>query len=108
MIAPDETTFRYSKRTALQPHRRRLGSGSGRWKSLASHPGARFYRELVLHAEDPRRLLSPGAPVLAWGDGDDGSAHPILAAFQRLPPAERLRRWERALGYMALEPARPS
>jgi 3-isopropylmalate/(R)-2-methylmalate dehydratase large subunit len=101
MIAPDETTFNYLKGRRFSPKGADWDRAVTEWKSLASDPGAKFDRELILHAEDL-------APFVTWGT----SPGMVVQVTDRVPnPAEshsdaERRAWERAIEYMALEPGK--
>jgi 3-isopropylmalate/(R)-2-methylmalate dehydratase large subunit len=101
MIAPDETTFRYLKGREFSPKGEEWETAVEKWKSLATDPGAKFDRELVIRAEEL-------APFVTWGT-NPGMVVPVT---ERVPDpaashsaAER-NAWERALEYMALEPGK--
>jgi 3-isopropylmalate/(R)-2-methylmalate dehydratase large subunit len=101
MIAPDETTFRYLKGREFSPKGGEWETAVEEWKSLATDPGAKFDRELVIRAEEL-------APFVTWGT-NPGMVVPVT---ERVPDpaashsaAER-NAWERALEYMALEPGK--
>ncbi len=101
MIAPDDVTFAYLKGREFSPPGAAWDQAVAAWRTLATDPGARFDREIVLHAEDL-------APFVTWGT-NPGMVAPVTA---RVPDpaagksdAER-RSWERALEYMALQPGK--
>src|ERR1700753_544190 len=60
MIAPDETTFQYLKGREFSPKGAEWEIAVAEWKALATDPGAKFDREIVLRAEDL-------APFVTWG-----------------------------------------
>ncbi len=60
MIAPDQTTFDYLKGRRFSPTGAEWEQAVAAWSELKTDPGARFDRELTLHAEDL-------APFVTWG-----------------------------------------
>jgi len=102
MIAPDQVTFDYLEGRRFSPAGEEWSQAVAHWRSLASDPGARFDRELVLRAEEL-------APFVTWGT----NPAMVVPVTERVPDpaagrseAER-RSWQRALEYMALEPGKP-
>jgi 3-isopropylmalate/(R)-2-methylmalate dehydratase large subunit len=102
MVAPDETTFAYLEGREFAPKGAEWEQALDRWRSLASDPGARYDREIVVDCEALE-------PQVTWGT-NPGMVAPVGA---RVPdpadyadPDER-DAVERALAYMALEPGTP-
>src|ERR1700728_850531 len=97
MIAPDETTFRYLQGREFSPTGEDWERAVAAWRALATDPGARFDRELVLRAEDL-------APFVTWGT----SPGMVVTVTDRVPitasstsAAER-RAWKRAAQYVGM------
>ncbi len=102
MVAPDDTTFAYLEGREFAPKGAEWEQALDRWRSLASDPGARYDREIVVDVEALE-------PQVTWGT-NPGMVAPVGA---RVPdpadytdPDER-GAVERALAYMALEPGTP-
>ncbi|HSR40632.1 MAG TPA: 3-isopropylmalate dehydratase large subunit [Longimicrobiales bacterium] len=102
MIAPDETTFRWIRGRPRAPEGTAFDEATARWADLASDPGARYDRRVVVDASELE-------PVVTWGTTPAMSA-PVGGRVPELPgtdrPAERDAA-ERALAYMGLEPGTP-
>lgn len=97
MIAPDDTTFSYLARTPRVPRGAAWEAATTQWRGLATDPGARFDRRVVIDA-------SSVVPQVTWGttpamtvDITGEVPHPAEA-----PSAEEGRSYERALEYMGL------
>jgi 3-isopropylmalate/(R)-2-methylmalate dehydratase large subunit len=107
MIAPDETTFAYLKDKKYAPQNSQDGGAAwdeavAQWKQLASDPGARYDRELVIDA-------AALAPYVSWGT-NPGMVVPITAAVPDPAAAKSdsdRRGFERALEYMDLKAGTP-
>jgi 3-isopropylmalate/(R)-2-methylmalate dehydratase large subunit len=99
MIAPDQTTFDYLKGRANCPQGKDWDEAVKQWSALASHPEAKFDRELVIQASELTPFVTwgthPGMVVSVTGE--------IPSPAQAPSDAER-RAYERALEYMALKP----
>ena len=102
MIAPDDATYEYLHGRPYAPRDADWDRALEYWRTLPSHPDARFDRELALDA-------TTLAPMVSWGTSPEDSS-PI---GERVPdPASihdtgRRRRIERALEYMRLAPGTP-
>jgi 3-isopropylmalate/(R)-2-methylmalate dehydratase large subunit len=102
MIAPDEKTFAYLKGREFAPQGAAFDQAVERWKQLATDPGAKYDRVLVLNAKDI-------APQVTWGT-NPGQVAPVTA---KVPdPASMKDDTERktaaaALDYMALKAGTP-
>jgi 3-isopropylmalate/(R)-2-methylmalate dehydratase large subunit len=99
LIAPDETTFAYLEGRPHAPQGPAWEEAVARWRGLASDPGARYDREIVIDA-------STLEPMVTYGT-NPGMGLPI---GERLPdPAAEAdpaaaRALARALDYMGLRP----
>jgi 3-isopropylmalate/(R)-2-methylmalate dehydratase large subunit len=101
MIAPDDRTFEYLSGREMAPQGADWDRVLERWRALPSDQGARFDRSVTLDAGALEPMITYGtnpgmgipitAPLPSPGDFPDGAAR---NAF------------EKALGYMALEPGR--
>src|ERR1700691_3901802 len=60
MIAPDETTFAWLKGRPFAPQGAEWDEAVGEWRNLATDPGAKFDRELVIPAIEIE-------PFVTWG-----------------------------------------
>ncbi|HTW44548.1 MAG TPA: 3-isopropylmalate dehydratase large subunit [Acidobacteriaceae bacterium] len=102
MIAPDDTTFAYLKDREFSPKVEDWDKAVAEWRKLASDPGAKFDRELVIPAIEL-------APFVTWGTSP-GMVIPVTDVIPNpavtKSDADR-RGFERALEYMALTPGTP-
>jgi len=102
MVAPDDTTFAYLEGREFAPAGAAWEQALDRWRSLASDPGARYDREIVVDVETLE-------PQVTWGT-NPGMVAPVGAVVpdpvDYADPDERAA-VERALAYMALEPGTP-
>ena len=102
MIAPDDTTFAYLKDREFSPRGADWDKAVAEWRRLASDPGAKYDRELVIPAVEL-------APFVTWGT----SPGMVISVTDAVPnPADSKsdadrRGFERALEYMALTPGTP-
>ena len=102
MIAPDDTTYQYLEGRPYAPRGADWERALDYWRTLPSHPDARFERELALDA-------TTLAPMVSWGTSPE-DASPISARVpdpSTVNDAGRRRRVERALEYMQLAPDTP-
>ncbi len=102
MISPDEKTFAYLKGREFAPQGAEFDKAVARWKQLATDPGAKFDRTLVLKAEDI-------TPQVTWGT-NPGQVAPVTANVP--DPASMKDETERktaaaALEYMGLKAGTP-
>ena len=99
MVAVDDTTIDYLKGRPFAPKAELWDRAVRHWRTLASDPGAKFDREIVLDA-------SAIAPQVTWGT----SPEMVTTIEGRVPDPEKERdpvrreNMERALTYMGLEP----
>jgi len=99
MVAVDDTTIDYLKGRPFAPKGELWDRAVRQWRTLASDPGAKFDREVVLDADAI-------APQVTWGT----SPEMVTTIEGRVPDPERERdpvrreNMERALTYMDLKP----
>ncbi len=96
MVAPDETTFAWLEGRARSP--RDFAAAVAAWRRLPSDPGARFDREVRLHAEEI-------APTVTWGTSPE-TALPVTGRVPdpaAEPDAGRRARMHDQLDYMGLD-----
>jgi 3-isopropylmalate/(R)-2-methylmalate dehydratase large subunit len=102
MIAPDETTFTYLKGREFAPQGTDWDKAVAEWKKLATDPGAKYDRELVIPAIEL-------APYVTWGTSP-GMVIPVTEVVPD-PAATQSdsdrRGFERALEYMNLKAGTP-
>jgi 3-isopropylmalate/(R)-2-methylmalate dehydratase large subunit len=99
LVAPDDVTFAYLEGRPFAPSGAAWERALEDWRSLATDPGARFDREVVIDAANL-------APQVSWGTNpaqvaDIGGAVPDTADFDDPSGREAA---ERALAYMGLAP----
>lgn len=102
MIAPDDATYQYLDGRPYAPQGADWDRALEYWRTLPSHPDARFERELALDA-------TTLAPMVSWGTSPEDAA-PITGRVpdpSSVNDTERRRRMERALEYMRLSPDTP-
>jgi len=100
MIAPDETTVAYVAGREFAPPV--TDALAGRWRALATDPGARFDRSVTI---DVRRL----EPMITFGT-NPGMGVPITSAIpdpDRIADASERASLVKALQYMGLRPGEP-
>ncbi|AWV08456.1 3-isopropylmalate dehydratase large subunit [Marilutibacter maris] len=92
LIAPDATTFDYLRGTARAPQGDAFDAAVEHWQRLASDPGARFDREVVIDADQI-------GPTVTWG------THPgQVAAIDARLPADADADATKARDYMGWQP----
>jgi 3-isopropylmalate/(R)-2-methylmalate dehydratase large subunit len=97
LIAPDETTYAYLKGRPLAPKGEDFDKAVKYWDSLGSDKGAKYDKELILHADEI-------APQVTWGTSPE-DALPITAkvpfpeSFSDIGKQEAVKR---SLEYMGL------
>jgi 3-isopropylmalate/(R)-2-methylmalate dehydratase large subunit len=102
LIAPDETTYAYLKGRPLAPKNEDFDKAVKYWDSLASDQGAKYDKELILHADEI-------APQVTWGTSPE-DALPITAkvpspeSFSDVGKQEAVKR---SLEYMGLKAGTP-
>jgi len=102
LIAPDQTTYAYLKGRPLAPKGEDFDKAVKYWDSLASDQGAKYDKELILHADEI-------APQVTWGTSPE-DALPITAkvpspeSFSDIGKQEAVKR---SLEYMGLVAGTP-
>ena len=94
MIAPDETTFAWLKGRRHVPDGAAWDEAVERWRALATDPGARFDKEVVLDGAAIR-------PMATWGTTPDAGAPVGAPVPQPRSDADR-----KAQAYMGFDPGR--
>jgi 3-isopropylmalate/(R)-2-methylmalate dehydratase large subunit len=92
MVAPDETTFAYLKGRPRAPAGAAWERALEDWRKLPSDPGARFDREVTLHASEVE-------PMITYGT-NPGMVVPISGHI----PGSGDEVFHKALRYMGFEP----
>lgn len=99
LVAPDETTFAYLKNRPLAPKGADWDKAVAWWRSLATDPGARFDKSVVINAADV-------PPTVTWGTSPEdtvaiGGTVPAPDSFADPSKQDAARK---SLDYMGLEP----
>lgn len=99
LVAPDEKTFTYLKGRPYAPKGEEWDKAVAWWKSLATDPGAKFDKSVVINAADVQ-------PTVTWGTSPEdtvaiGGAVPAPESFADPSKQEAARV---SLDYMGLEP----
>ena len=99
LIAPDETTFAYLKGRPYAPVGEDWDKAVAWWKSLATDPGAKFDKSVVINAADIQ-------PTVTWGTSPEdtvgiGGVVPAPESFADPSKQDAARK---SLDYMGLEP----
>jgi 3-isopropylmalate/(R)-2-methylmalate dehydratase large subunit len=99
LVAPDETTFEYLKDKPRAPKGEKFGKAVAYWRTLASDPGAKYDKEVVIDAAGI-------APSVTWGT----SPEDVLPITASVPEPSSFRdeakqgAAARSLEYMGLTP----
>lgn len=102
LIAPDETTYNYLKGRPMAPQNADFDRAVKYWDSLKSDAGAKYDKEIILHADEV-------APQVTWGTSPE-DALPITAKvpfptdFKDQGKADAVKR---SLDYMGLKSGTP-
>ena len=102
MIAPDDTTFAYSRGRRFAPKGKDWDDTVAYWRTLASDAGAKFDRVIEIDA-------ATLAPFVTWGTNPGM----VVAVTARVPELKSFaqeadrRAAEQALAYMGLNPGTP-
>ncbi len=99
MIAPDETTFDYIKGRPMAPKGGNWEAAVAYWRTLPSDEGARYDKEVTLHAEEI-------VPQVTWGTSPQDVA-PVtgrVPTLEEMDSESRRRALLRACEYMGVEP----
>lgn len=101
MVAPDETTFDYLTGRPYAPQGVDFERALTDWRNLTTDVGARFDREVHLHASDI-------APTVTWGTSPE-TALPVTGSIPQVAdiPDERRGQFSDMLAYMGLSPGMP-
>ncbi|WP_446745748.1 3-isopropylmalate dehydratase large subunit [Silvibacterium acidisoli] len=102
MIAPDQITFDYLKGRKFAPQGEAWDKAVAEWSQLASDPGAKYDRELIIPAIEL-------APYVTWGTSP-GMVIPVTETVPNPANAQSdadRRGFERALEYMDLQAGTP-
>jgi len=97
IIAPDEKTIAYVTGRRYAPSGAALAAALGYWRSLYSDEDAIFDREEIID-------VSAVAPTVTWGTSPEHA----IAIDGFIPDPGRNAGLQAALGYMDLEPGRPT
>src|SRR5512142_130504 len=99
LVAPDDATFQFLAGRPRTPKGKDFDAAVTRWRTLASDPGARYDREVVIDA-------AAVAPWITFGT-NPGQGIPVNGAVPdpaREPDAQSRNTLESALRYMGLKP----
>ena len=99
LIAPDDTTFDWLRGREKAPKGEAFDKAVAHWRTLASDPGARFDKSLLVSADEI-------APMVTWGTTPDAVV-PITGAVPNpdaQPDPARRAQALRMLAYMDLRP----
>ncbi len=99
LVCPDQTTFDYIRGRPFAPEGDAFDQAVAHWRTLASDPGARYDRLVVLQAADI-------APMVTWGTSPE-AVLPITGSVPdpaELTDAAARAAARRMLDYMALTP----
>jgi 3-isopropylmalate/(R)-2-methylmalate dehydratase large subunit len=99
LIAPDETTFAYLEGRPMAPTGADWDAAVAWWRSLASDPGARYDRTIVLDAADI-------APSLTWGTSPEDVVPitGVVPAPEAFADPSKQAAARKSLDYMGLAP----
>ncbi|HMP56748.1 MAG TPA: 3-isopropylmalate dehydratase large subunit [Novosphingobium sp.] len=99
LVAPDETTFAYLKGRPYAPRGEDWDKAVAWWKSLATDPGARFDKSVVIQASDVQ-------PTVTWGTSpeDTVAIGGVVPAPESFADPSKQQAVRVSLEYMGLEP----
>jgi 3-isopropylmalate/(R)-2-methylmalate dehydratase large subunit len=102
MIAPDETTFAYLKGRDYAPKGADWDAAVERWKQLPSDEDATYDKTVVI---DANKL----EPMITYGTNPGMGMHisKEMPKSESFDDASQRAAFEKAMGYMGLEPGRP-
>jgi 3-isopropylmalate/(R)-2-methylmalate dehydratase large subunit len=102
MIAPDETTFEYLKGRERVPQGADWDASVDRWSHLHTDEGATFDKTVVI---DANKL----EPMITYGTNPGMGMHisEQMPSADSFKDASQLAAFEKAMGYMGLEPGQP-
>jgi 3-isopropylmalate/(R)-2-methylmalate dehydratase large subunit len=99
LVAPDETTWAWLKGRPMVPAGSDWDAAVACWRGLASDPGARYDRELILEVDGLE-------PQVTWGTNPEAETSILGCAPDpdRAPTPEAAAQVRQALDYMAIRP----
>ena len=99
LVAPDEKTFAYLKGRPYAPKGEDWDKAVAWWKSLATDPGARFDKSVVIQASDVQ-------PTVTWGTSpeDTVAIGGVVPAPESFADPSKQQAARVSLEYMGLEP----
>jgi len=102
LVAPDETTFAYLKGRPLAPAGEDWDKAVAWWKSLATDPGAKFDKSVVIQAADVQ-------PTVTWGTSPEDVVPigGVVPAPESFADPSKQRAAQGSLEYMGLTPGTP-
>jgi 3-isopropylmalate/(R)-2-methylmalate dehydratase large subunit len=102
MIAPDETTFAYLEGRDYAPKGAEWDAAVERWKQLRTDEGATYDKTVVI---DANKL----EPMITYGTNPGMGMHisKEMPKSESFDDASQRAAFEKAMGYMGLEPGRP-
>ena len=102
LVAPDEKTFAYLKGRPLAPQGEDWAKAVAWWKSLATDPGAKFDKSVVIQAADVQ-------PTVTWGTSPEDVVPigGVVPAPESFADPSKQRAAQGSLEYMGLTPGTP-
>jgi len=99
LVAPDETTFAYIKGRPMAPQGADWDKAVAWWKSLATDPGAKFDKSVVIQAADIQ-------PTVTWGTSPEDVVPigGVVPAPESFGDPSKQRAAQGSLDYMGLTP----
>ena len=99
LIAPDETTFAYLKSRPYAPKGTEWDKALAWWKSLATDPGAKFDKSIIIQAADVQ-------PTVTWGTSpeDTVAIGGVVPSPDSFTDASKQQAAQVSLDYMGLTP----
>jgi 3-isopropylmalate/(R)-2-methylmalate dehydratase large subunit len=99
LVAPDESTFAYIKGRPMAPQGADWDKAVAWWKSLATDPGAKFDKSVVIQAADIQ-------PTVTWGTSPEDVVPigGVVPAPESFADASKQRAAQGSLDYMGLTP----
>ncbi|MBA3054865.1 MAG: 3-isopropylmalate dehydratase large subunit [Sphingomonadales bacterium] len=99
LVAPDEITFAYLKGRPLAPRGEDWDKAVAWWKSLATDPGAKFDKSVVINAADIQ-------PTVTWGTSPEDVVPigGVVPAPESFADPSKQRAAQASLEYMGLAP----
>ena len=99
LVAPDDVTYRYLKGRPLAPQGADWDKAVAWWTSLATDPGARFDKSVVINAADVQ-------PTVSWGTSPEDVVPigGVVPAPESFADPSKQRAAQGSLDYMGLTP----